>query len=1643
MLKNNGKITIRRNLLFCLCVLCLVFTSFGLSVENSFAADLNDTSDEMGMVRDDGNIQVNSQENQLRAGDTQDDLLGATRTPSGQKFSDIQTCINEASAGDTILLSGTYTATDANSRIKINKKLTITSSSTAVLNGKDVTRIFRINATGVTIKNLKFINAYGDTGAAIKTFAKNTLIQDCTFENNHCFKGGVVATDDDLYNTENFKVINCKFINNNGYQEDLSKYSAAGAIAAYSMNVEIRDCLFDSNWVKSNIDCFGGALQVGLDVPQYHATISNCIFKNNKAISANGNSHGGAGCVRNGVEYKNCQFINNQADEGGALTMHASGTIENCIFTGNIANKFGGAISSGYLYDSMILNIVKCTFDSNTAPNGGAIQAMGLNINIANSDFKNNRVTQNGGAVNIDASKVTVQSSNFTENRADVNGGAIYIKGDETTVSDSIFISNKAVPDKNKLNDGLGGAIFVKSTEASILRNSFELNTARNGSAIYYDSTGNNLIITGNALYQNQAWVYRLPISKEDIYYGDSETIKVVIYGGNNLANYDNLAISNAIYNAADYEKIEVDGQYPVDGATNDGRLYQDDREYNIPIQLTVTHQDGTQVYKNTLNSSYLGEINITLDNLKPGEYTVLAQHYEDTYYKAITNTSTFMVYPKVDNKVTVTTNSSTFDFDDVVVWTVNITNLGPNDASNVIVTNILPEGLTWINDDCDDKYDPRTGILDIGDLPVGKILTYNIITLIEKTGQLTNKVNITSDELDINLKNNYDEKSINVAPASDLAVIKMASIKEPNYPDQITWTIRVSNNGPDTAHNVYVRDVLPKSLIFIDSDGNYNKNSGIWDIGTLEKSQTITLNINCKVDSTGMIENNVTVIGDEFDYDLSNNNDSEKIFVNRAANTGVEKSVNASNVNYGDFVKWTLKITNKGPDDATNVVITDILPEGFIFITSTLNYTNNQINVPLVKVGEKLIIDIITQANITGTFVNIANVSSDEYDYDLTDNEDKKPVSVNPASDLEVKKTVSEENPSFNEEITWTIVVTNNGPDVAHNILIKDLFSNSLIWIDDDSEGKYNPKTGELKLDSLNVGDSFTLNIDCIVNGTGDIQNNVTVKADEYDYNMVNNKDNVTIGVENSADVSIVKLVSNPTPNYKDLVTWTLIISNKGPDKANNIVVDEVLPEGLIFINYTATKGIYVDDTWIMCCLENGEEVRLDILTRVNKTGAITNIASIHADEYDYDLTNNEDNATINVPLAVDMEVIIQNNNSSPYFGESVNWIITIRNNGPDDATEVILNEILPEELILQDHSLLKGSFSDGKWSAGSLKVGESQVLNVTTVSNALGKLINNVNVESKEYDWNKLNNLDDSAIDVKPVTDLSVIKFADNPNPKYGEIVRWTVKVTNDGPNDAHNVLVYETLPEGLTFIQSNGNYRNGIWNVGNLNNGESKELVISCKVGATGVFVNKVNVVCDEFDSDLSNNQYEESVIAPPASDLSVTKIASKFKYVEGDVIKYVIEVVNNGPDTAHNIKVKEILDDLLKLKSFKVTKGKFNKFDFTWTIDSLDYGESAILYLKVIATGSGIIKNKVSVTSDTFDYDLSNNKDFAIVNVTKKPVNDTLNASKNLNGGFAKKSLSILEKHPTGNPFWNLILVLVFSLIFLNDGISKKR
>lgn len=1389
----------------------------------AFSADLNETSEvpEVSVCKD--NLE-----------NSQNDVVGSSEiTLNGGKFSDIQKAIDNVGDGGTIHLNGYYSAQNNDSVIYVNKNIRIAGGLDTVLDGKNISCIFSIQKTGSNcqISNLKFVNGMDVHGGAMIILGKNVVVENSVFENNYANHSGGAIYVLSIFNDsgrypeegENLIIKNCNFTNN-------FAQVAAGAIGVYGNNTQVIGCNFVSNKVKpaTNHKSYGGAIQIGRDEYNLCSYVVNCNFMGNEAIAHDlNNSHGGAGCVRAGITYQNCKFINNSADQGGAVTYHASGIIEDCVFINNSAKLYGGALSTGYMDMDMDLKVINCNFEQNNAPYGGAVQLKGKNIEIQNSVFNKNTAAVNGGAINIVAKTVAIGGTEFNKNTAHVNGGAIYINGNKTVIEDSSFMANEAIPDVKKLDDGLGGAIYINSSSATINKNIFNNNVARNGSAIYYDKSGLNCIISDNAMAENQAWVYALPIYAKSIYYGEDCEVSATLFGGNNIAKYNDLFVSNAIYNNAKQDKIKVNGETPILGAVDNGKLYQDSREYNMDILLTVTHEDGSVAFNKTLKSDFKGQVSNILKNLKPGRYKISATHFEDTYYKYIANVTYFSVFPKADLQLNKSSNLINANYGDIVIWTLKITNNGPNVGTGIRLKDLIPDGLIILS--CDDEnYNKKTGILNIDSLNMAESKIINIKTLVNKTGTFINEASVSGNEYDWDLKNNNDSAGINVNPSADLAVEILVNDTNPKFNSLVKWTLRVTNNGPDEATGVVVCDLLSKDLIYLSSTGNYDVKSRLWNIETLESGKSVSIDIVTLVNKTGKIANDASVSGKEYDWNLSNNYDNKSIAVDVCADLAIKKLVNDTNPKFNSLVEWTLRVTNNGPDTATGVVVCDILPEGLISIDKSFNGTWN---VGKLLNNQTKELTIICLVNKTGKLVNIADIAGNEYDCNLTNNIVNKSIEVAQSADLFVKKYVNNTSPDFGEIIKWSVVVSNNGPDIATNVQVNDLLDDGLIFVKSSStKGNYDVKSGIWTIDSLAPETDETLNIYCKVNKIGKILNFVSVNSTQYDWNESNNHDNESVNAVKIADLSVIKLINNSNPNYNDLIKWTIIVSNNGPNMATGVIVNDLLPKSVEYISSYLSKGFY---------------------------------------------------------------------------------------------------------------------------------------------------------------------------------------------NPV------------------------------------------NGIWDVGNLNAGEKLQLNIVSKIVKTGDITNVVNVKGNEKDSNLTNNHFKKSVHVKPAADLSIEKSVSKQEVNINDLIEYVIEITNNGPDSAENIKVSELLNPNLKVISFESTKGNFNNTNNVLTIDSLVNGEKVRLTINAAANACGKFENKVAVSSDTFDYDKSNNQDgtsvFVSENTTEKienPVNDTyllVLAKNSLQKSMISKlenlthpqSLTSIELPKTGLPIVLLLLVSMISIGFLPIKISKKR
>ena len=225
----------------------------------------------------------------------------------------------------------------------------------------------------------------------------------------------------------------------------------------------------------------------------------------------------------------------------------------------------------------------------------------------------------------------------------------------------------------------------------------------------------------------------------------------------------------------------------------------------------------------------------------------------------------------------------------------------------------------------------------------------------------------------------------------------------------------------------------------------------------------------------------------------------------------------------------------------------------------------------------------------------------------------------------------------------------------------------------------------------------------------------------------------------------------------------------------------------------------------------------------------------------------------------------------TNPKEGGVVTFTITVTNDGPNDATGVEFQENLPPGVTYLSHNAPVGTFYDpttGLFIVGELAAKTSVELEITVEvdEGTAGEVIINAgSALADQADIYLENNTGQISFTVQEA-DLIVDKNVDESSPKEGGTVVYTITVTNKGPNEANDVEITDTLPEGLTYVSnttSQGSYDEGtgVWTVGTLAKDQTETLTITATVNgdtAGDMITNMATVTnSDQGDSDPINS------------------------------------------------------------------------------------------------------------------------------------------------------------------------------------------
>jgi len=230
----------------------------------------------------------------------------------------------------------------------------------------------------------------------------------------------------------------------------------------------------------------------------------------------------------------------------------------------------------------------------------------------------------------------------------------------------------------------------------------------------------------------------------------------------------------------------------------------------------------------------------------------------------------------------------------------------------------------------------------------------------------------------------------------------------------------------------------------------------------------------------------------------------------------------------------------------------------------------------------------------------------------------------------------------------------------------------------------------------------------------------------------------------------------------------------------------------------------------------------------------------------------------------------------------------------------------------------------------------------------------------------------------------EMTLTKTTGTTSLLVGEILMYTITLTNDGTVALNNISVQDLLPEELMFISSSiAGSDELVFTIATLAPGESVIITIEAMAVTPGQVVNRATatVGTTEVSADAP-----EVTIAEPLVDMFISKSSLNAQIFEGDEFTYEIRVENRGENDATNVVVTDRLPDNLTLVGQSFQAVGFTQVDrsvegnlITYIIPNFPAGAQLTITLIVKAGNAGAVVNGVEVSSDQEDINPADNSD----------------------------------------------------------------
>ncbi|MBK9711345.1 MAG: DUF11 domain-containing protein [Kouleothrix sp.] len=904
--------------------------------------------------------------------------------------------------------------------------------------------------------------------------------------------------------------------------------------------------------------------------------------------------------------------------------------------------------------------------------------------------------------------------------------------------------------------------------------------------------------------------------------------------------------------------------------------------------------------------------------------------------------------------QITKTADAASVSAGDPIGFTITVTNGGAGTAKGVTVSDTLPTngGLSWSISPAVSGCAITSGVLTctFGDLAAGASKSVHISspTTPASCGTVSNTASVTTT----NDGSGTASASVTVQCPS-LTVTKTADAATVDAGDPIGFTITVSNGGPGVAKSVTLSDALPTGTGISWTISPAYAGPGTCAIsagalscsfGDLAAGASVSIHITSPTTAqscatypntaTAQATNNAAVQA------------SASVTVN-CATIQISKTADASSVDAGDQIGFTITVTNGGVGTANGVVVNDTLPTnagtswtidaGGSSSGCSISSGVLTCNFGSMAGGTSKHVHITspTTPATCGTVDNTASVTTSNDGSGTA----SASITVN-CPDVKVVKTAANGTINAGDTASFSIVVSNIGAGTAKGVTLSDTLPSGVVW----SLGGPDAANCSISGSSLtctfgDLAPNATRTI--TVSGTTDaadcgvLSNSASASTtNEPSDKLANNTSSDSITVR-CPDVVDIKTATTPTVSAGDPVAFSIAVSNNGPGTAYNVALNDPLPgnAGLDWDIVSASPGLNctisgaVGSEVLSCSIASlaaGASVSVTVGsgTTAASCATISNTATASAsNEPSANTGNNTSTASLTVDCP-DVKVEKTADSGTINAGDTAAFTIVVTNIGAGIARNVTLTDNLPAGVTWSedsaDCSITAGVLS---CSFGDLAAGATRTIHVSGTTDAAdcGPLSNTATVSATNEPSNKLSNNSSTAVITVNCPNVTVVKTADSGTINAGDTASFTIVVSNSGPGAAYNVTLSDQLPAGVAWsvggpdgaacsIDGNGLLT---CSFGTLAAGASTTITVSGTTDPAdcGTLTNSVTVAASNEANTADNSSTASITVSCP--NVMVSKTADHSPINAGDTAAFTIVVSNIGQGTAYDVTLTDNL------------------------------------------------------------------------------------------------------------------------------------